>query len=282
MAELEIEVLEKLKKNIVQNLATINLRLRELQTVFTCTTCKIDFSTQTLYNRHIKSKEHSIMLGWESKRCHNCNRFFWGDPDNNVAFEDHLRHQGTGSKFSLSECYQSRTCKKCNEPFDNMYLKAKHPCPEDVKPTSHLLSTPPPAAIAKPEPEDKRKKIGNLYELETTKVSVQNFKNWYFDLHIDTQTLPEEYKNDLAESMNVLRDGFDIYPDLWLEQLGHGWTLCGYGGAAHLLVTNKDNLIYTIELAEDEEAYVEENDDYEYPSDSDATRSSSEGYEYED
>ncbi len=278
MAELEIEVLEKLKTNIVQNLAIINLRLRELQTVFTCETCKIDFSSQTLYNRHIKSKEHSIMLGWESKRCSKCNRFFWGDPDNNVAFEDHLRHQGTGSKFSASECYQSRTCKKCNEPFDNMYLKAKHVCPEADH--CHLLSTPP--KVAKPEPEDKRKRIGNLYELEKAKVSVQNFKNWYFDLHIDTQTLPEEYKNDLAESMNVLRDGLDIYPDLWLEQLGQGWVL-DYGGSAHLLVTNKDNLIYTIELAEDEEAYVEENADYEYPSDSDATRSSSEGYgEYED
>tara|TARA_R110000823_G_scaffold313697_1_gene441651 strand:+ start:898 stop:1737 length:840 start_codon:yes stop_codon:yes gene_type:complete len=276
MAELEIEVLEKLKRNIVQNLATINLRLRELQSVFTCKTCKIDFSSQTLYNRHIKSKEHSIMLGWESKRCHNCNRFFWGDPEYNVAFEDHLRHQGTGSKFSLSECYQSRTCKKCNEPFDNMYLKAKHVCPEDH---CHLLSTPPKPVHVEPEPEeDKRKKTGNLYDLEKTKVSVQNFKNWYFDLHIDSKTLPEEYKNDMAESMNVLRDGLDMYPDMWLEQLGDGWTLCGYGGSAHLLVTNKDNLIYTIELAEDEEAYVEE--DYEYPSDSDATRSSSEDYEY--
>jgi hypothetical protein len=154
-----------------------------------------------------------------------------------------------------------------------MYLKAKHVCPEDH---THLLSTPPKPVHV--EPEDKRKKIGNLYELEKVKVSVQNFRNWYFNLHIDSQNLPEEYKDDMGKSMNVLRDGFDVYPDMWLEQLGDGWTHSGYGGSAHLLVTNKDNLVYTIELAEDEEAYVEE--DYEYPDDSDATRSSSEGYEY--
>jgi len=112
--QLEINVLTKIKNNLLMQVDDINTRLKQLSSsnyTYVCDFTNLTFTTLEDYEKYKKSKKYFKAAGIEPTKCKLCNNLFYGD--------DYKLHLDDG------RCIKSRTDKDTGIVYENMNKKSR-------------------------------------------------------------------------------------------------------------------------------------------------------------
>jgi len=91
MASIEIQVLLKIKNNLLMNLTDIESRLNQLSSdnyIYECEETNQTFTSLEEYEKYKKSNKYFKLIGKENIKCKKCNRIFYCDQHFKLHEED--------------------------------------------------------------------------------------------------------------------------------------------------------------------------------------------------